>query len=115
MTGTLIEVIDRLDDVDVSDRYASPVIFAEGGPGASPSARAVVCPGDEEGTLTCPQDPTLSEVLMVQLAKEAIEVWAAWRGGKKPSRRDKFDAVMFYSQHDAFVPIADEGGGLPQR
>jgi hypothetical protein len=111
MTGTLIEVIDRLDEVDDSDRYASPVIFAEGGPDASPSARTVVCPGDEEGTLICPQDPALSEVLMVQLAKEAIEVWSAWRGGKKPSRQDKFAAVMFYSQHDAFIPVADEGGG----
>jgi hypothetical protein len=111
MTGTLIEVIDRLDEVDDSDRYASPVIFAEGGPDASPSARAIVCPGDEEGTLVCPQDPAVSEVLMVRLAKEAIEVWSAWRGGKKPSRQEKFAAVMFYSQHDAFIPVADEGGG----
>jgi hypothetical protein len=48
---------------------------------------------------------------MVQLANEAIEVWSAWRGGKKPSRQDKFAAVMFYSQHDAFIPVAEEGGG----
>ena len=109
MTGTLIEVIDRLDEVDVSDRFASPVIFAEGGPYASAIARTIVCPGDEEGTLVCPKDAALSEVLMVQLAKEAIEVWSAWRGGKKPSHQDKFAAVMFYSQHDAFMPVADEG------
>src|SRR5882724_10168206 len=86
MPGTLIEVIDRLDEVDESDRYASPVIFVEGGADAPPTARTIVCPGDEEGTLICPPDSALSEVLLVPLAKKAIEVWSAWRGGKNPTR-----------------------------
>ncbi len=111
MTGTLIEIIDRLNEVDDSDRYAPLIIFADGGAHASPTARTIVCPGDEEGTLSCPQDSALSEVLMVQLAKEAIEVWSAWRGGKKPTREDKFAAVMFYSSHDAYLPVGDAGGG----
>jgi hypothetical protein len=111
MTGTLIEVIDGLDNVDDSDRFSSPVIYAEGGAEALPTARTIVCPGDDNGTLVCPKDAALSEVLMVQLAKEAIEVWSAWRGGKTPSRRDKFAAVMFYSQHDAFMPGEHEGSG----
>jgi hypothetical protein len=84
-------------------------IFAEGGPDASASARAIVCPGDDEGTLVCPQDHALTEVLMVELAREAIQVWSEWRGGKTPNREDKLAAVMFYSQHDAFIPVADGG------
>jgi hypothetical protein len=111
MTGTLIEVIERLEEVDDSDRFTSPVIFAEGGPDALPTARAIIYPGDVEGTLVCPDDPALSYVLAVQLAKEAIEVWSAWRGGRIPSRQDKFAAVMFYSQHDAFLPGENEGVG----
>src|SRR5689334_6825135 len=92
MTGTLIDVIDRLDEVDDSDRFASQVIYAEGGSDAQPMARAVVCPGDEQGALTCPRDPALSEVLTVQLAREAVAVWSAWRGGRAPGPQEKFAA-----------------------
>jgi hypothetical protein len=103
--GSLIEVIDRLDEVDDSDRFESPCIFAEGGPDAAPDARALVCPGDKEGSFVCPQDPTLSYVLMVQQAKECVEVWTTWRGGRRPTPQDKFAAVMYYSCHDAWLPL----------
>jgi hypothetical protein len=111
MVGTLIEVIDQLDDVDDSDPYSPQVIYAEAGADALPTARTIVCSGDDEGTLVCPKDGVLTEVLMVQLAKEAIEVWSTWRGGKIPTRQDKFEAVMFYSQHDAYLPVASNRGG----
>ena len=57
--NTLIEVIDRLDQVDDSDRFNPRIIFAEGESSALPTARALVCPGDEEGTRQCPLDSTL--------------------------------------------------------
>jgi hypothetical protein len=104
--GLLIDVIDRLDEVDDSDRFASPCIFAEGGPNALSTARALVCPSDDAGSFACPKDPTLSYVLMVQQAKECIEVWSEWRPGRLPSRQDKYLAVMFYSRNDAWLPIA---------
>lgn len=105
MRATLIEVIDRLDDVDDSDRYEPPCIFAEGGPHALPDAPSLVCPSNEEGTFECPQDPALSYVLEVAQAKECIQVWSEWRCGQRPSRQDKFAAVMYYSQHDAWLPL----------
>ena len=111
MTGRLIDIIDRLNDIDDSDRFDPPVIYAEGGPRAAADARALVCPGDEQGTLTCPVDPTLSEVLLVFLAKEAIEVWAAWRNGQHPTPEQKFAAVMHYSQHDCYLPLTADAGG----
>jgi hypothetical protein len=107
MQGTLLDVIDRLGEVDDSDRYHSPCLFAEGGSRANPAARALVCPGG--GSRVCPQDPSLRYVLMVQQAREAIEVWSSWRGGRLPSREEKFAAVMYYSRHDAFLPV--ENGG----
>ena len=88
-----------------SDRYNPLVIYAEGGSHAEPQARALICPGDEEKGFTCPQDGSLSEVLMVQLAREAIEVWSEWRGGRAPTRQDKFEAVIHYSLHDAYLPV----------
>jgi hypothetical protein len=103
--ASLIEVIDRLGEADDSDRFESPCIFAEGGPDAPRSARALVCPGDKEGSFECPQDAALTYVLMVQQAKECIDVWSKWRGGRPPSRQDKFDAVMYYSRNDAWLPV----------
>ena len=102
---SLIEVIDRLDAVDDSDRYEPLCIFAEGGCDAAPDARAVVCPGDEEGSFVCPKTPALSYVLMVQQAKKCIEVWSEWRGGRRPTPRDKFAAVMYYARNDAWLPL----------
>ena len=102
--ASLIEVIDRLDEVDASDRFDPPCIYAEGGPDAAPGARALVCPGDEKGSFVCPQDPALSYVLEVDLAKECVAVWSQWRGGRRPTPQDKFAAVMHYSRQDAFLP-----------
>jgi hypothetical protein len=101
----LIDIIDRLAEVDDSDRFAVPEIFAVGGPDASPSAKARVCSGDEGGSLVCPEDSELSYVLSVPQAKETIEVWSEWRGGRQPTREEKFAAVMFYSRNDAWLPL----------
>jgi hypothetical protein len=105
MKRVLIEIIDRLDEVDDSDRFNPPSIYAEGGSRAEATARALICASDEAGGLACLQDRTLSYVLKVQLAKEAMEVWSSWRAGKVPSPRNKFDAVMFYSRHDAYLRV----------
>ena len=105
MQGSLIEVIDCLDAVDDSDRFPPLCIFAEGGPDAAPEARAVVCPGDEKGSFVCPEDSALSYVLEVELAKEGIDVWSVGRGGRQPTPRDKFAAVMHYSRNDSWLPL----------
>jgi hypothetical protein len=107
MTGTLIDLIDRLSEVDVSDRFNPPIIYSEGGPNASTKARAIICPAPDDG-LECPLDPTLTEVLMVSLAQEAIRVWGNWRH-RTPNRLQKFEAVMYYARNDAFFPL--EGNG----
>ena len=103
--ASLIEVIDQLDAVDDSDRFPPPCIFAEGGPDATPDARALVCDGDEQGSFVCPQDPALTYVLEVDLAKECVEGWSAGRGGRRPAATDKFAAVMHYARHDSWLPL----------
>ena len=105
MDGILIDLIDRLDEVDDSERYESPCLFAKGGTDALPSSKACVCPSDETGSFICPQDPELSYVLTVQHAKEAVEVWSEWRDGRLPNREQKYAAVMFYARHDAWMPV----------
>jgi hypothetical protein len=109
MKDKLLDVIDRLKELDDSDPFNPLIIYAEGDPDADPEARAVVCPDDEAGTFVCPEDPSLRYVLEVSNAKAAIRVRSAWRDGKTPSRLEKFEAVMYYSRHDAFLPIAEPG------
>jgi hypothetical protein len=42
--------------------------------------------------------------LEVHLARDAISVWSRWRGGRLPSLSEKFDAISYYAEHDAFLP-----------
>lgn len=104
MNGTLIDLIDRLDEVDDSDAFNPPTIYAEGGRYAATKARAIICPHPGDDCIECPLDPSLTAVLMVCLAQNAIEVWANWRR-RTPDRLQKFEAVMYYAQNDAFFPL----------
>lgn len=111
-TGTLFELIQRLDEFDDNDRSSPLVIYAQRGRDAGRKSPALVCRRGEGGGLTCPLDPSLAEVLSVGQALEAIEVWSAWRGGLVPSPEDRFRTVMFYSQHGAFFPLESDREGM---
>jgi hypothetical protein len=111
-TGTLFELIQRLDEFEDSDRSHPLVIYAQHGANADQKSPALVCPRSEGGGLTCPLDPSLSEVLGVREAREAIEVWSAWRGGITPSPEDRFSTVVFYSRHGAFFPLESDREGM---
>lgn len=110
-TGTLFELIQRLDEFEDSDR-APLVIYAQHGADAGRKSPALVCPRGEGSSLTCALDPSLSEVLSVEQAREAIEVWSAWRRGLIPSPEDRFNTVMFYSRHNTFFPLESDREGM---
>jgi hypothetical protein len=111
-TGSLFEQIQRLDEFEHSDRPSPLVIYAQNGADAGRKSPALVCPRSEDGSLTCPLDPSLSEVLGVEQAREAIAVWSAWRGGLTPSPEDRFNTVMFFSRHGAFFPLESDREGM---
>jgi len=111
-TGTLFKLIQRLDEFEDSDQSHPLVIYAPHGADAGRNSPALVCPRGKAGTLTCPLDPSLSEVLSVWQARDAIEVWSAWRGGLTPSPEDRFKTVMFYSRHGAFFPVESDREGM---
>jgi len=87
---TLRDVIERLDEFD--DDQA---IFAES---AAPTARALV--EAEDASVT----PELPYLLEVSLAREAIDVWQAWRPGRAPTLEDRLEAVVYYAENDAWLP-----------
>jgi hypothetical protein len=93
---TLRDVVARLDEVEDDE-----TIFAES---ATPTAQAVVAVETADGS--SPSSAVgLRYLLEVPLAREAIEVWRAWRPGQTPSLEDKLEAVIFYAEHDAWLPV----------
>ena len=112
MTGTLFDLIQRLAELEDSDRSHPLVIYAERGADAGRNSPAVVCPRGEGGSPTCPLDAKLSEVLSVALARDAIEVWSAWRGGVTPTPAEQFKSVMFFAKYEAFLPLETDREGM---
>ena len=111
-SGTLFELIQRLDEFEDSDGSHPLVIYAQRGADAGRQSPALICPRSEGGSLACPLDPSLSEVLGVGQAREAIEVWSRWRGGLTASPEDRFGSVMFYSRHGCFFPLESDREGM---
>lgn len=110
--AALFELVQGLEECEESDPSHPLVIYAKDGVDAGRRSPAVICPRDDGGSLECPLDPSLTEVLSVAQAREAMEVWSAWRGGLTPSPEDRFNAVMFYSRHGAFFPLESDREGM---
>jgi hypothetical protein len=110
--GSLFELIQRLDEFEDSERSHPLVIYAQNGADAARNSPALICPRSGGGSLACPLDPSLSEVLSVEQARDAIAVWSAWRGGLTPLPEDRFRTVIFFSQHGAYFPLESDREGM---
>jgi hypothetical protein len=111
-TGTLFELIQDLDDLPGGDRSDPLIIYAQRGVDGERDSRALVCPRSEGGSPTCSVDPSLSEVLGVEQAREAMGVWSAWRGGVTPTPAERFASVMFFAKYSAFIPFETDREGM---
>ena len=111
-TDLLFDLIQRLASLDAGDRSSSLVLYAQNGIDAERDSRAMACPRSEGGGPACPLDPSLSEVLSVEKAREAVEVWSNWRGGLAPSPYERFAAVMFYARYEVFLPAEPDRDGM---
>jgi hypothetical protein len=96
---TLIELIERIDSID--DELT---IYAEKNPAWSANSLAVVCPEPEDGRGVPDAARGMSYLLEVFLAKEVIEDWGEGRGGRGATAQDKCEAVIYYAEHDAYLP-----------
>lgn len=111
-SGTLFELIQQLETFEDREGSQPLVLYARDGADAERRSPALVCARSEGTGVTCPLDPSLTEVLSVAQAREAIAVWSAWRGGLSPSPEDRYRTVMFYSRHGAFFPLESEQEGM---
>ncbi len=95
---TLAELLEELDSL--TDDLT---IYAAKAPAWSAAAPATAClefgdaeaPGEAHG---------MSYLLEVPLAKEAVQVWSEWRGGREPTVEDKCEAVIYYAENDTYLP-----------
>lgn len=90
---TLFDLIAALDDLDASAvlHVARPW---------SPTSTAVAVDDDEppEG---------LAYLLEVDVAREVVAVWIAWRDNRRPTLDDMCQAIIYYAQHDAYQPVGE--------
>ena len=108
---TLFELIQGLDELQGNDRSDPLVLYARRGADGGEDSPALVCPRSEGG-LACSADPSLSEVLSVDQAREAIEVWSAWRAGVTPTPAERFKTIMFFAKYAAFLPLETDREGM---
>jgi hypothetical protein len=96
----LIELLDKLELLDDSFTiYADPI------PEWTETSAAIACLGLEDGSLPeAIEAAGLKYLLEVNLAKEVLEVWRAWREGKEPSPTEKCQAIIYYAKHDSYLP-----------
>lgn len=111
-SGTLFDLIQRVEDLDAGDRSSPLILYAQNGTDSGLDSQAMACRRGEGGGSGCPLDPSLSEVLSVSQAREAIEVWSSWRGGRVPSPYERFAAVIFFARYSVFLPAEPDRDGM---
>ena len=94
----LIDLIDNIDEVG-----NNLVIYTQAGERLHPDIYAITGLTNEYVQNEKPPEG-LDYFLEVELAKEAIQVWQTWRNGKSPNKFEKYQAVVYYAEHDAYLP-----------
>jgi len=102
---TLAELLAELDALD-----DAATIFTAIAPYANAETLAVVAVPEEDGSISKEADG-LGYFLEVEIAKEVVEVWRQWRGGREPTIRQLVEAVVHYAVNDAYLPAEAEPVG----
>ena len=98
MIARMATLRDLIRDLDGLDEDA--VIYTDG---TSPAARAVAVVGNAAAKAA--KADGLRYFLEVSLARDALEVWTAWRDGAEPTEDERLMAISYYATHDAYLPL----------
>ncbi|MGW6934687.1 hypothetical protein ACWGE0_31825 [Lentzea sp. NPDC054927] len=104
--ATLGELVAAIDDVPRDQTIYVPAEVPEEDVGPATPVTLVPDPeeaGEDEDEPDPP--PGTRYLLEVWLAKEVLEVWSSWRGGRRPSLDEACGAVAHYAGHDAYQPV----------
>jgi len=68
---------------------------------ADDSIEVVTIPGEED-----PEVPVGREQLMcARTAIDVLDAWSNWRDGRTPDVSEAAEAIMWFVDHDAFIPL----------
>jgi hypothetical protein len=91
---TLTELLNGIDNLD-----DDATIFVDRSAGLSGLSPAEIEIGDMKES-----SEGLARLLEVYLAKEVLQVWTEWRGGRQPSPEQRCRAVIWYVEKDSYMP-----------
>jgi hypothetical protein len=94
---TLGQIVARLDDLD-----EELIIYVVGRDNWTMSTPAMALPEMPDGDVPLERDG-LHYFLEVNLAREAVEVWSAWRDGRVPTLDEACAAIIYYADNDAYL------------
>jgi len=94
-TTSLAVILDQIEGISTD-----LTIYVADQSRLSPMTEAVAVPEPPGGLAPS----GMRYLLEVSLARETIKVWSEWRGGRVPSPEEKAEAVIYYAEHDAYIP-----------
>jgi very-short-patch-repair endonuclease len=97
-----LKLIDVLDNIDQFDDDSVIFIPKDSKPDEDTQAmvRKIIVIDESSGIQT---PERMKYLLEVELAKEVIQVWRDWRNGEEPSPSQKYQAVLYYAENDAYI------------
>lgn len=51
-------------------------------------------------------------LMSVETIREVLEVWSAWRNGAVPTVEQATEAVIYYADHDCYLPVEEAEGSI---
>lgn len=94
----VMALLDALAKIDEFDEEAT--IYAAK-PWSPTSATVIAVEGEETANKAIHDG--LAYLLEVSIARDVIEVWSEWRGGRVPSDDERCEAVIHYAINDAYL------------
>ncbi|MEJ2600980.1 MAG: hypothetical protein P8Z00_21795 [Anaerolineales bacterium] len=94
----LIELLDNINQFDDDSVIFVPINSRPHEDTEAMVSRIILI--DEPPGIQTPEG--MKYLLEVELAKEVIQVWKDWRNGNEPSPFEKYQAVLYYAEKDAY-------------
>jgi hypothetical protein len=94
---TLGEILDSLDSLD-----EDLTIYAPETRPLTAESPAVLAMEPDDGSQP-PEAVGLTYLIEVYLAKEALDSWSEWRGGRVPTTSQRVEAIAYFADNDAYL------------
>jgi len=103
MKGKLIDIIKRIGQFE-----NDTILFVKERKEVNFKSETFVYHIDKVEDLKITEFGDISYFLEIEDAKEAIKVWKKWTNNERFSPEELCDAVIYYAEYDAFMPIDDD-------